>query len=526
MSDEIYFDASSVAIDFAVVESMTLTKCTRSGRPEPFRLLQFQRKLIGNLLGWRRADGSRLYRRAFFSTARKNSKSQCAAALALLLLLDPEEMSPEVYIASKSRDQSAYLFQAAADMVTNHEELRDLLTVIPYAKEIKNPQNSGLLKALSAEGKTKHGSNPSAVIIDEFHVWGSAETELYDALTTGSAARRQPLTVILTTAGIGRETLCRKEYDYARRVLDRTVQDESYLPMIYELPEAADWKDESFWHFANPGLHEIIPLEYLREEFRKAAAMPSEQQKFKRLYLNMWTDQTNTWIPLSAWDACKQDFDIRDLREYPCYGGLDLGSTRDLTCFTLTWPVETKFYVAAWFWLPDHNLKERCARDGVRYDLWAEQGYVTLTPGRDTDWSYARQHILKLAEEFTITDIGADPYGARDTAHELEKAELIVTAVGQKHPDLDAPTRRFEELVTSGDLIHDGNPVLKWNLANCALSSDAEGRIKPVKLEKISAKRIDGVVAVVMGLDRIMRRKPPEDECTSIYEDGRGIKSL
>ena len=99
-----------MAVDFAVIESMTLSKCTRSGGPEPFRLLPFQKKLIGNLLGWKRADGSRLYRRAFFSTARKNSKSQCAAALALLLLLDPGEGSPEVYVASKSRDQSAYPF--------------------------------------------------------------------------------------------------------------------------------------------------------------------------------------------------------------------------------------------------------------------------------------------------------------------------------------------------------------------------------------------------------------------------------
>jgi phage terminase large subunit-like protein len=524
LNEGIYFDAASVALDFSVIESMTLTKCTRSGRPEPFRLLPFQKKLIANLLGWRRANGSRLYRRAFFSTARKNSKSQCAAALALLLLLDPEEMSPEVYIAAKSREQSAYLFQAAADLVANHEELRELLTVIPHKAEIHNSQNSGLLKALSSEGKTKHGSNPSAVIIDEFHVWGSAEQELYDALTTGSAARRQPLTVILTTAGVGRETLCRKEYDYARRVLDGTVQDESYLPMIYELPEDSDWKDETLWHFANPGLGEIIPIEYLREEFRKAVAMPSEQQKFKRLYLNMWTDQTSTWIPANQWDACQKDFDIRDLREHPCFGGLDLGSTRDLTCFTLLWPVEDKVYAASWFWLPDHNLKERCARDAVRYDLWAEQGYVTLTPGRDTDWSYARQHILKLSEQFNIVDIGADPYGARDTVHELEKSELTITGVGQKHPDLDAATRRFEELVTSRDLIHDGNPILKWNLANCAISSDAEGRIKPTKIEKISAKRIDGVVAVVMALDRIMRRKPPE-EFESVYE-GRGLISI
>jgi phage terminase large subunit-like protein len=390
------------------------------------------------------------------------------------------------------------------------------LTVIPYSKEIKNAQNGGLLKALSSEGKTKHGSNPSAVILDEFHCWGEGERELYDALTTGSAARRQPLTVILTTAGSGHESMCFTEYSYAKNVLNRTVEDSTYLPLIYELPPDSDWKDESLWSLANPGLGGIVQLEALREEFKKAVVMPSEQQKFKRLHLNMWTDTTNTWIPLNTWSACAHDFDIRDLQEYPCFGGLDLGATRDLTSFVLAWPVENKVYFYPWFWIPAHGLKERCRRDNVRYDLWAEQGYVTLTPGRDTDWSFAREHILKLAEEFNIKDIGTDPYAARDTAHELEKAGVTITAVHQKHPDLNLPTKRFEELVTSGDLIHPAHPILTWNLTCCGLSADQEGRIKPTKLEQVSAKRIDGVLACIFALDRIIRRPPEDGE--SVYE--------
>jgi phage terminase large subunit-like protein len=293
--------------------------------------------------------------------------------------------------------------------------------------------------------------------------------------------------------------------------------------MIFELPHDADWKDESQWHLANPALGEIVQLDALRVERDKAIAQPSELQKFRRLHMNQWVDTINQWIPISAWDACKQDFDTRDLREIACFGGLDLGAVRDLTCFALLWPVEKKVYARVWFWIPEHNLRERCKRDGVPYDLWVEQGHVKLTPGRDVDWSFAREHILRLREEFNIVDIGADPYNVRDTAHELEKAGMTVTAVHQKHADLNAPTRRFEELVTSGDLIHDGHPILKWNVSNCGISSDAEGRIKPVKLEKEFAKRIDGVSAIVFALDRLIRK--PADEFTSIYESG-GIKYI
>lgn len=300
----VYFDAASVALDFAFIESLTLTKSTKSGRPEPFRLLKPHRKLVANLLGWKRPDGTRLYRRCYFSVARKNAKTQISAAVGLNLLVMDREMSPEIYIAAKDRDQSGICFEAAAQMVYASEELSDLLKVTPYAKEIRNPANGGKLKALSSEGKGKHGFNPSTVIIDEFHVWGSPEQELYDALTSGSGARSQPLTIIITTAGVDEYTMCGREYEHACRVRDGLVKDPTYLPLIYELPKGADWTDESLWSLANPTLGEIVRLEAVREACEEAKSKPSEQTKFQRLQCNQWVNSKDMWIPLIKWDAC------------------------------------------------------------------------------------------------------------------------------------------------------------------------------------------------------------------------------
>jgi phage terminase large subunit-like protein len=300
----IYFDAESVGLDFAFIESLTLTKSTKSGGPEPFRLLTPHRKLVGNVMGWRRPDGTRLYRRCYFSVARKNAKTQISAALGLDLLVLDGEASPEIYIAAKDRDQSGICFRAAADMVYAHDELRDLLRVVEYQKEIINPLNGGKLKALSSEGKGKHGFNPSTVIIDEFHVWGAAEQELYDALTSGSVARRQPLTIIITTAGVDEYTMCGREYEYARSVRDGIIEDPTYLPLIYELPKEADWTDETLWYLPNPTLGQIVNIEALREARDKALTMPSEQTKFRRLQCNQWVNSKDTWIPLIHWDAC------------------------------------------------------------------------------------------------------------------------------------------------------------------------------------------------------------------------------
>jgi phage terminase large subunit-like protein len=352
VTDGVYFDARSVAADFAFIESLTLTKSTKSGKPEPFRLLSCHKKLVGNLLGWKRggeqrgrdtdiddelvsvllcplckkpvekrhsslycaycsrlfainlAGGGRIYRRAYFSPARKNAKTQIAAALGLNLVFLDGEASPEIYIAAKDRDQSSICFKAAAAMVDAHEELRSVLRVIRHRSEIVCSLNGGVLKALSSDGEGKHGYNPSTVIIDEFHVWGSAEQELYDALTSGSVARRQPLTIIITTAGVDEYTLCGREYDYACRVRDGIVHDPTYLPLIYELPKDADWTDEANWHLANPTLGEIVTYEALREARDKALAIPSEQTKFRRLNCNQWVNAKDTWIPLRAWDEC------------------------------------------------------------------------------------------------------------------------------------------------------------------------------------------------------------------------------
>lgn len=305
--DGIYFDADEAQFACTFIESLTLTK-TKSGRPERFRLLPPHRKLVVNLFGWKRPDGTRLYRRAYFSVARKNAKTQIAAAIGLLCLLDPNEPEPEVYIAAKDRDQAGFCYKAAMGMVLADPDLDDkrggLLHVTKSVKEIFNHANGGLLKALSSEGDSKHGSNPSCVIIDEFHVWGSPEQELYDALTTGSMARRQPLEIIITTAGVDEYTLCGKEYDHACKVRDGLIEDPAYFPLIYEIPKDADFSDESLWPLANPTLGDIVLIDKLREIYAKGLTDPSEMTKFRRLNCNQWVNSANTWIPRTRWDAC------------------------------------------------------------------------------------------------------------------------------------------------------------------------------------------------------------------------------
>lgn len=506
MIDSAYFDAGEANLACRFFESLTLTKSTLSGRPEKMRLLPQNKKLVCNLYGWRRDNGARLIRKVFYAVARKNTKTQTAAAIALKELLDPFEASPEIYMAAKDREQASMCFDAAVAMIRADESLAGALVIQPSYKTIVNPANGGKIKALSSEGRSKHGSNPSVVIIDEFHVWDEYDRELYDALTTGSGARRDPLTIIITTAGNNEQSMCYREYEHAKRVADGTTQDPTYLPIIYELPKDADWTDESLWPLANPALPAgVVSMEFLQEEKRKALAMPSEQNKFRRLYLNQWVNAAEQWIPLHLWDECEGSVDLEWLAGYPCYGGLDLASVRDLTAFCLVWPIDGRMYVKPWFFIPEHELQERSLRDNVRYDQWVKQGCIETTPGNATDWRYVRQRIEQLAQKYYVRSIAYDRYGARDIAADLTEQGLTVEPVGQGYVSTNAPCKRLEQLVLQRDLVHDGNPVLRWNLDCCKIDSDAAGNIKPVKPGgSQSNKRIDGIYALWMALGQAM----------------------
>lgn len=504
-SNGIYFDADEVGFAFQFIESLTLTKSTKSGRPELFTLLPFQKRLLGNLLGWKRPDGARLYRKAYFSMARKNAKTTTLAALALYLLVCDDEAQPEIYVAASNNDQSGICYEAARDMVLAHEELSDLLTITDYRKEILNRSNGGKIRALSGEKSGKHGKNPSAVIIDELHEWNAGLEDVYDALTTGSQARRQPLELVITTAGSDEQSLCYRKYEYAKRVLSGEVEDPTFFPLIYELPKEADWADESLWHLPNPSLGEIVSLEFLREEKKLALASPAEQNKLRRYYLNQWTNSVEQWIPLHEWDECKGDVDIEYLKQFPCYGGLDLAAVSDLTAFVLAWCIEDKVYIKPWFWIPKEGIAERSRKDNVKYDLWERQGHIETTPGNVTDWEFVRERILQLAKEFDIREIAYDRYGARDIIANLEKEGLTVAEHGQGYVSMSAPSKRFQGCVLSRKLVHDGHPVLRWNVDCCAIDMDAADNIKPVKPKRSGTnKRIDGVVSGVMALGRAM----------------------
>ena len=326
-----WFDppAAQRAIQF-FEECLTFTAGEWRGRP--FRLQPWQAAIVGNLFGWKRPNGLRRYRESLIYVPRKCGKSELAGGLAVLLTFADREPAAHVYCAAADREQARLVFSAARTMVQAEPELQRRARL--YVNAITAPDTGSVLKVVSAEAYTKHGVNAHGVIIDELHA--QPDRELVDVLTTSTGARRQPLIVYITTADWDRDSICNEKYDYACKVRDGIIDDSAFLPVIYEAGPQEDWTDPAVWARANPNLGVSVSREYLQRECQRARETPSYENTFKRLHLNMRTQQDVRWLSSDAWDACGNTrIDLNALRGRVCYGGLTAGTAR-----TGTWAGE------------------------------------------------------------------------------------------------------------------------------------------------------------------------------------------
>jgi phage terminase large subunit-like protein len=492
----------------AFINALTHAK-GKFGR-QPFNLRDWQVDIVRKLFTQRK-DGFRQYRTALLMLPRKNGKSELAAAIALYGLLADGEIGAEVYSAAADRDQAALVFNVAAQMVRNDPELDSQCEIVDSQKRIVFRKTGSFYRAISAEAHSKHGFNASMVIYDELHA--APNRELYDVLNTSMGARQQPLLFAISTAGFDRNSILWELYAHAKNVAEHPELDPTFLPLLFEAPMDADWTDEAVWHAANPALGDFRSLEEMRIAAQRAKAIPAQQNTFRRLYLNQWTEQDERWLDMALWDTCGASVDLEGLRGRECYAGLDLASTRDVTALVLVFPDgEGGYDVLPFFWVPEDTMTARVKRDRVPYDQWARDGFVKTTPGNVCDYDVIREDIRELAERFDLKEIAYDRWGATQLVTQLQSDGANCVPLGQGFASLSAPAKELDKLILGGNLRHGGHPVLRWMAGNVAIEQDAAGNIKPSK--KKSTEKIDGIVALVMAIDRAARN----GETSSVWE--------
>jgi len=486
------------------INNLTHTKGDWAGRP--FALRPWQARIVREMFRTRR-DGTRPYRTVLLEIPRKNGKTELAAAVALYCLFGDGELGAEVYSAAADKDQASICFQVAAQMVRNDPELEAQCDLVDSQKRIVHRPSGSFYRAISSEAYSKHGFNASAVVYDELHA--APTRDLWDVLSTSMGARRNPLMFVTTTAGYDRHSILWELHAHALRVLENPALDPSFLPVIYAAPPEANWQAAATWRQTNPALGDFRSLEDMRIHAARAASIPAYENTFRRLYLNQWTEQASRWLQMTTWDACQAPIDRAALRARRCFVGMDLSATTDLTALVAVFPDDAGgFDVLMHPFLPKDSLDDRMRRDRVPYDVWARDGDLTLTPGTSVDYEAVRATLQGWAAEFDVIAIGFDPWNATDLVERLKAQDgFQCMPVRQGFAALSAPSKALERAVLARTLRHSGHPVLRWNVSNVSVESDASGNIKPSKTA--STARIDGVVALILAIEMMDRHAAP-----------------
>ena len=464
----------------------------------------------------------RRFTSALFAVARKNAKSTLSSAILLYCECCEPEEGAQIISAATTFPQASIIFNAAKRMTEKNADLREYFGLEVWAKSISRVQTGASFKPIHAKASTQDGLNPSHVGLDEIHAHKTAD--LLNVLQSAAGARGNPLWLFTTTEGYTNPGPWAEIRMFAKKLLGGlfgTTADH-YLVVFYAVDDedkslgikADEDFDEKAWIKANP-LMDVNPhlMAAIQKEAIEAKQMPSKMAEFRIKRLNRPASTAEGWIDLNRWQQCGGEIDLDWLAQYPCWGGLDLASTRDLTSFRLVWDVDGVLYTYGWRWAPESAVAFRTERGTVPYAAWVESRLLKQTEGDVTDYAVIEADVKAVCERFNVKAIAYDRWNAADLVNRLVAAELPMVEFIQGPKSYHPAMQTLELAYISGKLVHGGDMLLNWCASNLIARRDDNMNMAPDK--KRSADKIDDMTALLMavGVSKAGQEQPITDLC-------------
>lgn len=495
-----YFDEKEASRPCWFIENLTHTKGELAGRA--IHLEPWQCFLLTTLFGWKAKAGNRRFRSAYVEVGRGNGKSTLLSGIGLFCLCADHEPGAEVYSFATTREQAKIVFGDAQTMARGNRALQEAYGLEVTAHALYVLATNSTFQAKSAEGSTLDGLNTHLAIIDELHA--HKKRDVFDVVETSLGKRRNSLMVSITTAGVDRTGICYEQRTLVTKILSGSLQDESYFGIIYTLDPDDDWKSDEALAKANPNWGVSVRPEVIRALQAKAIATPSAENNFKTKHLDVWCNADVGWMDMKAWDACADEsLDESDFDGEPCWLGLDLASTSDMTAkvkiFQRKIDGASHYYLFGDYWLPRTAIER-----GVnsQYQGWEYLGYLHVCEGPVTDFAEIRDSILEDCGRYSVQSVAYDPFQAVQLSKELSDDGVPMVLCKQTVANLSDPMKQFQALVLDHRLHFNGDPVLTWMVSNVVCHVDVKENIYPRK--DAPENKIDGVVAGIMALSRAL----------------------
>jgi phage terminase large subunit-like protein len=514
--DKYYFDevVAQLAVDY-IEENVKHVEGELGG--EPFILEEWQKnEIIKPLFGWKhKSTGLRKYKNFFGEVPKKSGKSFIAASVATIFLDIEREAGSKIIGAGWGKKQAGLIFEVVKGIVKQSPRLKSKCKI--YRNSITAPDHIGGIKTyqtISKEAGAEDGFNPQLAIIDELHV--HKNNEIIE-VAEKSMVRPQSLCFVITTAGSDLYGIGFQRHEYAINVTKGILIDETMLVCIHGADKDDDPYDEQTWIKANPNYGISVPKEKYQEEANRARSSSASLNSFKRYYLNIWTSSVDGWINDEVWQASQWEFDESLLLDEPCYAGLDLSSTSDITAFTLVWNIDGKYYSKNWFFLPEEKGKNSADKNNIQYVEWLKNGDIIETSGNTVDDDEVLFEISKLCDKYKIIMMAYDNYRSHHLVPKFDAMGLNCINFKQNFEQMTAPTLELQKSIEAKEYNHFGNPILRWMAGNATIVTGLGGSAAKIQKEKNRPeKKVDGIITNVMAFGLWLNQ--PEI-VTSYYSD-------
>lgn len=476
---------------------------------EPWQLF-----ILTTAFGWRRRDDDgRRFEQVYIECGRKNAKSALTSGVSLYCLCCENEIGPQVKTAATSGAQAKIVFSVAAKMARATPDLCQTFGLEVMAHAVVCHHNNGSIQPINAKSSSQDGLNPHLYVLDEIHA--HKDRSLFDVLRSATGARKNPLGWYITTAGYNTQGVGYEQRTYVTKILEHVFDDDTYFGVIYTLDDDDDPFDEYVWRKANPNLGVSVDIAKLRSYAKQAQNSPASAGEFKTKRLNLWQNAHSVWLPMEHWKACgDSSLKIEDFVDCPAAIGVDLADTNDVAALVIVFRRNGMLHAFSRFYLPE-DLVEICAhRTTTHYKIWADQGFITTTPGDFIDHGLIEQEIRDLCSKYQVKAVNLEHYGSAQIGASLLKDNHPVAIIAKNADQYSDFAKLLEAWVEIEKFRHDGNPVLTWMASNCVVSRLVNGSILPKKETADSPKKIDGIDALILAI----KGDQSTESNVSIYE--------
>lgn len=485
--EEYYFDKEDYLRKVRITESLKHFKGDFNGRN--FLLEPFQKFVFAAVYGIKKKrDGKRVTRTVILSMGRKGGKSSLISAMAINALL--EEDCAQCIVAANSASQAGILFKMAQKYLKSIDPKGKHFR--QYRDKILFDKTSSEIKVVAADASRLDGLDCSFFVQDE--TAAAPSSEVWDVLEQSAGSRAQPLAISCTTRGFNLSGFYKELEDSAIEVLKGVKEDDSLFTLIYTLDEGDDYEDPAVWKKCQPNLGVSVFPEFVEQQITKGKNTPTQQYSIMTKVFNCWQSSSENWIQMDYIWKSMEKVDITQYQNEFCYVSFDLASVNDLTCLGWMLPYGDKFYMKFKYYLPNDSIKGNPNEE--RLKRWAKEGYLTLTEGNVTDYDYVINDIDKIQSITPIMKISYDQWNSQSIAIELTGKGMPLEPYSQSLQSMNLPTKTLENMILSGKVIIDKNPVTAWCFENAKTKYDSLDNVRIIK--NSYTQKIDGAITAIM----------------------------